>query len=371
MDGEYRTIGINIDLDENWFGGVNYLINIINSFNYLDENRKPHVIVFSSIQKKELINQINYSKVRFIFVEKKSFFLTFFKSILLRRNLFLHDEMNRCDCVFPFNNFPIKTSGKVKLISWIPDFQHKVLKKNFSITNWILRDIKFKLISIKTDKLILSSQSALKDYKLFYSKRCFNIGILPFTSVINEDYINHEILNRFNLKPKKYFIISNQFHIHKNFEFAIKSFVNFIKKNSDIKLVITGSASLSNNYYSEIKELVKNSGYESNIIFTGFITRNNVISLMYNSIALIQPSKFEGWNTAIEDCKTLDIPVIASSIPVHIEQLSNYGNYFDNNDSSSLEKILSNFGSLIKGNKEDNLQRFKNFANLILEKFES
>lgn len=93
-------------------------------------------------------------------------------------------------------------------------------------------------------------------------------------------------------------------------------------------------------YPGQLKSLVKEYGLESEIRFLGFIPRNDQIELMRQSIAVIQPSLFEGWNTTIEDAKVFNKLVIASSLPVHKEQLGNKGIYFDVNDYNGLAKIL-------------------------------
>lgn len=370
MDVKTKTIGIIFDIDKNWFGGINYLTNIINSFNFLDENRKPLVIIFSTVKIEELQNLIIYPKIKWVYQSFKSVYGKFLLSFLFRKNFFFHNKMKECDIVFPFNNLPVRNVYKTKIISWIPDFQHKVFKKNFTISNRILREFKFRLIMKNTDMIILSSFNSEKDFKKYYKFYNTNIKILPFTSVIYQDFYNATILNKLGISKNKYFVISNQFHKHKNFEIVIKAFNVILKKNNDFKLVITGAPS-NNKYFFEICELVRNLYYSSSIIFTGFLDRKEVLSLLYYSQALIQPSKFEGWNTAIEDCKSMGVSVIASSISVHLEQLGKNGNYFDPFDQNSLENVLINFQNLRSTEKVESNYRNKKFAELILNSFES
>ena len=219
--------------------------------------------------------------------------------------------------------------------------------------------------------LILSSNDALKDYKKFYNKISKKIEIIPFVSVIQEEHKKIEILKKYDLIKNKYFIVSNQFHLHKNFEIVINSFEKFYCKNKDYKLIITGTAGKNNRYYSRILDLVTDQKSKRNIIFTGFLKKSDVLSLIYFSKCLIQPSKFEGWNTAIEDCKSLGVPVIASNISVHMEQLGQSGNYFDLGDNSSLLKILNGLKSIQLLDIKNLKIRYSNFSKLILNKFES
>ena len=44
-----------------------------------------------------------------------------------------------------------------------------------------------------------------------------------------------------------------------------------------------------------------------------------------NALYLINPSKSEGWNSAIEEAKFLNTRVLASNLKVHHEQLGSKG----------------------------------------------
>ena len=59
-----------------------------------------------------------------------------------------------------------------------------------------------------------------------------------------------------------------------------------------------------------------------------------------NAIYLINPSKSEGWNSAVEEAKSLNTRVLASNLKVHKEQLGSKGIYFDVNSYKKLSKIL-------------------------------
>ena len=61
---------------------------------------------------------------------------------------------------------------------------------------------------------------------------------------------------------------------------------------------------------------------------------------MKNSICVIQPSKFEGWSTVIEDAKTMQKLVLASNLDVHLEQLGDKGIYFDPDKVDELAEAM-------------------------------
>ncbi len=72
---------------------------------------------------------------------------------------------------------------------------------------------------------------------------------------------------------------------------------------------------------------------------------------MQNSLAIIQPSSFEGWSTVVEDAKALNQNIIVSDIAVHREQLPGHSYFFMPTDFVNLGRYMEEFSSL--GKKPD------------------
>ena len=66
------------------------------------------------------------------------------------------------------------------------------------------------------------------------------------------------------------------------------------------------------------------------------------MSLMKNSIAVINPSLFEGWSSTIEQAKSYGKKIILSNIKVHKEQNPKGAEYFHPANANQLSKILLN-----------------------------
>ena len=368
MDEDSKKVGIIFDFNRNWFGGVNYIINLINSFNYLEEKKQPNIIIFYSNENYQFKSEVTYQKVQWCplnyILSKNSLYLF---SILFRKNFLITREMLCCEAIFPANDLPVKSKIKTSLISWIPDFQHKTYPKNFSLLGKLLRELKFRLILSNSNKTILSSKNSNGDFLEYYKNYNTDIKIIPFVSVIEKLDFNEEIFSKLGITKGNFFIVSNQFHIHKNFEVVINAFEKFAKDKLNLKLIITGGKSKNNSeYYSKIKNLASKSTQNYKIIFTGFIPREDVLCLMKNCKCLIQPSFFEGWNTAIEDCKSLGTQIIASNIEVHKEQLGKNGIYFDpTNEKDLIEKMDLIYNSNTKLNVINHI-RYSKFSELFL-----
>lgn len=52
----------------------------------------------------------------------------------------------------------------------------------------------------------------------------------------------------------------------------------------------------------------------------GGVAYADVYALMRFSVRVINPSLFEGWSSAVEECKSVGKRLVLSGIPVHREQ---------------------------------------------------
>jgi glycosyltransferase involved in cell wall biosynthesis len=209
----------------------------------------------------------------------------------------------------------------------------EIIQRNRNIEN---------LISF-SNILLLSSKSALSDFQNFYQENN-RVRVLQFVSQPGpfQEY-DESRLNVIKLKYNiegDYFIVPNQLWKHKN-HIVIINALNYLKqKGLNIKVVFTG---LLNDYRDKthaefIKNVIKN--YNVDILLLGLINYEDVISLIKGSIAVINPSLFEGWSTTVEECKSLGKNIILSNIPVHKEQAPEYAIYFNPEDYLELANII-------------------------------
>jgi glycosyltransferase involved in cell wall biosynthesis len=123
-------------------------------------------------------------------------------------------------------------------------------------------------------------------------------------------------------------------------------------------------------HIEQLRAIVKENKLESYVSFLGVIPRQDQLCMMRHAKAVLQPSRFEGWNTTIEDAKSMQLPVIASSIPVHKEQLENAGTYFDPENDEDLANLLATYSPPRNGQLyRDYNTRVKKFAGDFLDIF--
>jgi len=73
----------------------------------------------------------------------------------------------------------------------------------------------------------------------------------------------------------------------------------------------------------------------------GMIPLPHVYALLRAATALINPSRFEGWSTTVEEAKFFGVPMILSDIDVHREQTGGKARFFGVDDPLALADHLS------------------------------
>lgn len=358
-----KRIGILFIFKSRWLGGLYYLINVIKACNYLPSDEQPEIVVFYNQRTQKYLKEIDYSKVKFVEVDLDFDYKRYFKSFFLRRNFYFTNDFthHNLDVLFPFNDFIGKTySENIDLVSWIPDFQHKFYPQYFNKLNLFLRELKFKSIVKNSNGLILSSQSAVDHFKQFYPmKAAFAPKIVRFTSIFDVEALpSKEFVTQKYNTTREYFIVSNQFYVHKNHLIVLKALKELKNRGIFANILMTGRPNKSDDVtlINEIEDYIKANDLSDQVQLVGLLPREDQLALMKYAICVIQPSKFEGWSTVIEDAKTLKRRVIASNLDVHIEQLGDQGYFFD---PENAVELASSMDILINGP-----ERFVNWGEL-------
>ena len=205
---------------------------------------------------------------------------------------------------------------------------------------------------------------------------------LPFAPLLQKNWLRNDekIKQKYNL-PDKYFIISNQFWLHKDHLTAFKSLKILLDKGyENIKILCTGKQEDNRDpeHINRLKAYIKNNYLTNNIKFLGYLDKYDQIAIMKNALAVIQPTLFEGGpgGGVIYNAVALGIPAIVSDIPVNLE-INQKDNiiFFKAKDSEDLAKKMI---SLVKGDfsfkkctDEMLLKNSKNNLEILSDKIES
>lgn len=341
-------IGILLTNDD--VGAVYYLRSIIKTLQSLPIEQQPELVILHNEACAKHIALFDYPHKQVVALPPQSFAQTFLTSWWKRRNMFVAAFVHKYNLagVFPLNVLPVGSQNHYVAASWIPDFQHKFLPHHFSWLNRLARELRFKLIIAQTDSLVLSSQDAYAHLKKFYNIRSKpKIHILRFVSMIKDFPLKpeSEIRQKYQITTP-YFVVSNQFYKHKNHLVVLKAIVELKKMGiSHFKVVFTGKTEdyRDPRFYPFLLQFITQNHIQEQVLVAGLIDRSDQLSLLKHALAIVQPSKFEGWSTVVEDAKTLEKPLICSDIAVHREQLDNVGYFFNPDSATELCVLMANF----------------------------
>lgn len=370
-------LGLIYSYNENWIGGTYYIHNLIMSLNKLDDAKKPSLYILTENKKKyiELKKLTDYKYMSWINIKTPNNIIVRIlnkvsHSIIKKKIISRVVNKNALDYVYPCNStsipYLVNISEKNK-IYWIPDFQEIHLPNLFSKKDKDDRMNNYKNIDNYAEKIVFSSLDAKSDFKTLFPKNIAEKKILNFkVSLPNFNNIDLESTkNKYSI-PDNFFFVSNQFWFHKNHFTVLKALAELTKINKDCHIVFSGKTyeHRVENYFESILEFVKKENLISFTTFLGFIDRKEQLKLMSSSIAIIQPSLFEGWSTVIEDAKSIGQKIIASDLNVHKEQLINYDNkiFFNRNSSSDLASKINSVNDLSSVKTYSYDEEIKDFA---------
>lgn len=239
----------------------------------------------------------------------------------------------------------VDTPTRVPRIGWIPDFQHVRLPQFFSDRDRAFRDRWFSSTARNARVVLLSSEDARRDFEAFAPSFAGKARILRFVAHVPEDTFAGDpasVCDEYDL-PRRFFYMPNQFWVHKNHRAVFEALALLRRSSIRPFVVCTG---LLNDYrtpshFADLMQLVSRLGIREQVAFLGLVPHEHVYRLMRQSVAVINPSRFEGWNTGVEECKSLGKRTIISDLAVHREQAPPGAVYFSLDDTDALAASLA------------------------------
>lgn len=229
--------------------------------------------------------------------------------------------------------------------AWIPDFQDKYLPHFFPETDIQKRNHLYDVITRSTCPIVLSSKTAEADFKHFFPNALNKTQVLSFKTAPKPEWYGPEPLHvqQHYCLPDRFFLVSNQFWQHKNHLTVLKALKILQARSIYPVIVCTGYIYdyRQPDYINSVLQTIHTLDLAHQVYLLGLIPRLDQIQLMRRSLAVVQPSLFEGWSTVVEDARCLGKSMILSDIPVHLEQAPPQSLYFDRLFPEALAARLS------------------------------
>lgn len=255
-------------------------------------------------------------------------------------------QKRKIDFMFPLGTaLPLLKCAQAQ---WIPDFQHLRLPQYFPTPFGEQRKQIVDMVLKKADHIILSSEAARRD-AISYSPDCERkLKVLPFVILPDKEWFECEpgpVARRY-AGGRPFFIFPSQVWAHKGHETLIRA-VARLKRSFDREITVLCTGFQLDyrfpDHFKEIENLVADLGLSEQVRFLGLLPRTEQVQLVRASLAVIQPSRFEGWSALLEDAQCLGKPIIATDLEVHREQNPPKIQYFPVGDSEALASEIETF----------------------------
>jgi glycosyltransferase involved in cell wall biosynthesis len=249
---------------------------------------------------------------------------------------------------------------RTAVMGLIYDLQYLHLPEMFSRSeargrlSWDLRTIR------SFDVVIVSSQAAKADFMRIAPAQEYKCRVMPFVADAPGDIYDvapMTILAPYQL-PERFFYLPNQLWKHKNHMVVLEALRILAQRNCRPLVVMTGTTEDSRNpgYAQEFKGAILGSGLRDQVRLLGLVPRQDVYQLIRQSLRVINPSRFEGWSTTVEEARSVGKGVLLSDIPVHREQDPPLAEYFSPPDAEMLAAKLERIWQEAPGGPDAELE---------------
>ena len=137
------------------------------------------------------------------------------------------------------------------------------------------------------------------------------------------------VLQRLSLTARGYLIYPANFWLHKNHEMLLTAFGMACSRGllaPDIKLVCTGAPGERQTYLRQAANLM---GLGGRVLFPGFLSNDDLGSLLGHAGGMIFPSLYEGFGLPVIEAMAMSVPVACSNMTSLPEVAANAAILFD------------------------------------------
>ena len=326
-----------------WTGGLHYFINLASALLAWPERRiEPIILGDTSTLPEPLRSLASVPSVSDVKKYSARWWLLRLNRIFSSKGSIQARIFKQHDIKLFSHGGPLGSRSTIPSLCWIPDFQHKHLPLMFNEAEITARDRGFTDVAQKAKAVLLSSADAEKDFRQFFPQAVGKTYVLRFVAApppCGKD--TSEVLSRYDI-TEPYFHIPNQLWRHKNHTLVLEA-LRLLRDSGTCPLIVsTGQTDDYRHpaYFADLRRQVTEAGLAERFRFLGLIDFNYVGALMHSAMAIINPSRFEGWSTTVEEAKSLGKRLLLSDIPVHREQAPERGLYFGVDDAEALADLI-------------------------------
>lgn len=234
--------------------------------------------------------------------------------------------------------------SRVRTLPWLYDFQFLHLPEYWEPKHIRWAEKRYAGACRHGSGIIVSSQDALSDLERFAPWCRLPKHVLRFVSnpvLFDKLPARDELLSRHAIPPA-FFYLPNQFWSNKNHRLAIDALALLKNRGVDATIVCTGKQFDGRKplFFEDLMAHCRSMGVEDRFKVLGVVPYVDLQGLMAYATGVINPSRFEGWSTTVEEAKTFHQRLLLSDIAVHREQSPRFGRFFSPDDPAELARHM-------------------------------
>lgn len=350
-----RHIAICTDgLSNDWLGGMNYFRNLVAAFDGAQaDDLKLHVLTDHAgfLDGLALSNRVEVHVLPMLRRRSLAWAARKARQVVTGRDVALLAVLRRLKVSAVVFSFVAgaKRHG-IRCVPWVPDFQfvhHPEFFPPAIVAAERRRTARYLAVA---DSLVVSSQVARNDAIAHFNARPQDTHVLRFVPCVDSaplcsTALRDTVLQRYGV-TQPYLFLPNQYWKHKNHELVVQAMGSLVKQGQPLPLVLsTGKTQDFRNpdHFASVLGQITALGIETHYRVLGIIPRQDMLVLLAHSGAVLNPSRFEGWSTTVEEAKALGKQLLLSDIPVHREQVAGVPGVqmFGPSDAAAMARLLS------------------------------
>ncbi len=333
--------------DRDWLGGKNYFASLFGAISAIQPQNLEFVLVTGMKTDTTLPDDFPWLKVI------RTTWMDRLNPLWLLRQITL--RISGTDPLFErflaYHNIdilshsgPLRCGSHIKTLPWLYDFQFMHLPQYWAPKHIRWAEQRYAAACRHGDGLILSSHDAASDLQKFAPWCSLPRHVLQFVSnpVDFSKIVKKDTLKKKYDLPDTYFYLPNQFWTNKNHRLVIDALLILRAQGQKVNVICTGKTfdGRRPKYFDELMSYCEQQGLTDEFRVLGVVPYLDLQSLMAHACAVINPSRFEGWSSTVEEAKTLHRRLLLSDIAVHREQSPKNANYFGVDDAPELARLL-------------------------------
>jgi glycosyltransferase involved in cell wall biosynthesis len=236
---------------------------------------------------------------------------------------------------------------EIPYIATVWDVQHRLQPYFPEVSTkgkWINRETYFSETLRRAAFIVTGTKVGQREIEQLFNIPSERIRVIPFptpkfalAAFDDSNSVRDKILKKYNIS-QDYLFYPAQFWPHKN-HIGLLLALKHLKEDYNLSFLMAFTGSDKGNF-EFIKQKVDALSLSKQVIFTGFVPPEDLVSLYQNAFALTFTSFFGPDNLPPLEAFALGCPVIASSVPGAEEQLGNAAILVDPKDPLEIAKAI-------------------------------